>query len=274
MDAPFLVSRCLFTTRGLDHIHVRAPGRAARAHAGARRSHVPRRSRAPARRRRAAVRAASRTTDRRLARRARRRRSCAVVVVPLFAQVRLPPPSRPIAAYVTAAGVRGGARAAPPGRARTRVASGPPRPGSCRQPTTAAAPVVGADERLAAGERAAPCRPGGGRGWRSRASALGASGIGLPGPPALTLRRPRPPPAVRVVRVGGDVRAPQQAAARGARLSADCRAGAHLRHGDPRSDHLTDRATVVDVRVLRVGAAARRRRRRRRCGNGGTTRRC
>src|SRR5687767_8259271 len=64
----------------------------------------------------------------------------AVVVVPLFAQVRLPPPSQPIAAYIRAA-VYHDVPEPTPRRPTPTATSGSPAAAPSATPSTAAAPV-------------------------------------------------------------------------------------------------------------------------------------
>lgn len=130
----------------------------------------------------------------------------AVVVVPLFAQVQLPPPSRPIEAYVRAAAYREVPLPQPAGR------PGPPdsTPVAAAQDVTvtdAAAPTE-APATIASGDAPPPASPGvvsGGVPW----SGLGGSTLGLPATPTLAPPPPPPDPA-RPRRVGGDIRAPRK----------------------------------------------------------------
>ena len=171
----------------------------------------------------------------------------AVVVVPLFAQVRLPPPSQPIAAYIRAA-VYHEVPEPTSRRASPTVTSGPAAPAHSAAASTAAAPIS-APATIGDGEPPAPYVPGGVEGGVP-SSALGANGIGLPGPPALTLPPPPPPPAVRVVRVGGDVRAPQKLR-HVAPVYPQIAAQARITGTVILEATISPEGAVVDVRVLR-----------------------
>jgi periplasmic protein TonB len=170
----------------------------------------------------------------------------AVVVVPLFAQVRLPPPSQPIAAYIRAA-VYHDVPDLAPRRATAMEPAGPPATPAAAPPATAAAPVS-APTTIGDGEPPSPFMPGGVEGgvpW----SAVGAVGIGLPGPPAREAP-PSPPPAVRVVRVGGDVRAPQKLR-HVAPVYPQIAAQARITGTVILEATISPEGAVVDVRVLR-----------------------
>lgn len=129
----------------------------------------------------------------------------ALVVVPLFARVPLPIPSQPIEAYVMAAAIRHVPAPQPPGRPSTR-----PEPVAAPAPTLAASPAAAPTEApasIGAGEPPLAAPAGMVAGGVPDAG-LGTAISGLPAPPALA--PPPPPPPTRLLRVGGDIRAPRK----------------------------------------------------------------
>ena len=132
----------------------------------------------------------------------------AMVVAPLFAQVRLPAPSRSIAAYVRAAAYDTVPVPQPPGRpsARPTDAVEP----AAVVPSPDAAPTT-APTSIEPGDAASLPAPGVATGGVPHAG-LGSGIGGLAGLPALAPppARPTPPPAAVPLRIGGDVRAPQK----------------------------------------------------------------
>lgn len=131
--------------------------------------------------------------------------AAALVVVPLFAQVPLPAPARPIEAYVKAMAYDAIPVPQPPGRQAAPAAS-----------PTASAPVVtestaaplAAPAEIGTGE--APAMPGpGSLGVGVPDGVVGSVGIGVPAPPVVTPPPPAPP-STRPLRVGGDIRAPRK----------------------------------------------------------------
>jgi protein TonB len=130
----------------------------------------------------------------------------AVVVVPLFAQIRLPAPARPISAYVMAAAYEEVPLPAPPGRASTAsVEPSDPAPAVADEST--AAPVE-APQTIGSGN--APVMPPSGLpSGGVPGSGPFASDAGLPAPPSLAVP-PSPAPPSQPLRVGGDIRAPRK----------------------------------------------------------------
>ena len=130
----------------------------------------------------------------------------AVVVVPLFAQVALPAPSRPIEAYIRAAAYR--AVPLPPPSGRPGPPSNAPVAAVQNTAVTDTAAPIEAPTAIGSGEAPSPPPPGvvaGGVAW----SGLGGATMGLPAPPALAPPPPPPAPA-GPRRVGGDIRAPRK----------------------------------------------------------------
>lgn len=131
--------------------------------------------------------------------------AAALVVVPLFAQVRLPAPSRPIEAYMRAEAMAPVPAPIPPGRPG-------PRPAAAHASATpvaassAAAPTV-APATLGTGEPPAAPLPGTAVGVPH--AGLGEVTAGLPGPPTWAAPPP-PPPVTGPLRVGGHVQAPRK----------------------------------------------------------------
>jgi protein TonB len=132
--------------------------------------------------------------------------AAALVVVPLFAQVRLPTPSRPIEAYINAVAVARIPAALPPGRPSTRPAA--PSPSAAPASSSQAAAPTEAPTTIGTGEAAAP--PAGVPTGGVPHAGLGEVTGGLPAPPALAVPPPPPAPVSKPLRVGGDIRAPRK----------------------------------------------------------------
>ena len=180
------------------------PGARLAPRVGARRSHVPCRSHAP----RSVVGSSSRRvrTTIVVSLAAHAVVVLAVVVVPLFAQIRLPSPARPISAYVMAAAYEDVPLPAPPGRASADPSSlrtlvlrwlTSPRPRLSKRPQT-----IGSGTHRPC--RRAVCRrvefPG-----RTSSRAMPACLHRRHWPSRRPLPRPSHP-----LRVGGDIRAPRK----------------------------------------------------------------
>jgi protein TonB len=130
----------------------------------------------------------------------------ALVVVPLFAEVRLPAPSRPIEAYIKAVSVARVPAPLPPGQPSPR-----PTPAHSSAAPSAAPPVAAPTEApttIGSGEPPSGPAPGVAVGGVPH-SGLGNATGGLPAPPVLA-PPPPPPPVTRPLRVGGDIRAPRK----------------------------------------------------------------
>ena len=131
----------------------------------------------------------------------------AVLVVPIFAHVRLPAPSARIGAYVLAAAIRDiplPVAPAPRHAARPAPATGAPVAGPAAD-ASAAAPIV-APSGIAAGDPR-PLPAGGSLDGVPGAMLGGGRPVlgTLPPPPT-----PPPTPGTRPLRVGGDIRAPRK----------------------------------------------------------------
>jgi protein TonB len=129
----------------------------------------------------------------------------AIVVVPLFGQVPLPGPARPIDAYVRATAYEDVPVPAAPARSVSRAARATPSPAAPATSTAATAPVR-APSSIAAGEPPAALAAAGTLEGVAGGLLTGAP-AGIPAPPP-----PPPPPApvTRPLRVGGDIRAPRK----------------------------------------------------------------
>jgi len=132
----------------------------------------------------------------------------ALVVAPLFAQVRLPAPSRSIGAFIQAQAYEAVTVPEPPGR-----------PNAHPTPSAAAAPVAPSSDAapteaptsIAEGDTAPPAPVGVVEGGVPH-SGLGGVTSGLPGTRMAVVPPPPPPPAPPAgpLRVGGDIRAPRK----------------------------------------------------------------